>query len=93
MTIRELRLPKNSVVSLIVRDNEPFTPEPEQIVRTGDDLLIVTNGDDRRRVEARLRSISAGWPAGALARGGLSATSTDAFQGLARRTGSIAVAQ
>jgi cell volume regulation protein A len=48
------------VVSLIVRENEPFTPKPDQIVRSGDDLLIVTNADDRRRVEARLRSISAG---------------------------------
>jgi cell volume regulation protein A len=60
VTIRELRLPTNSVVSLIVRENEPFTPKPDQIVRSGDDLLIVTNADDRRRVEARLRSISAG---------------------------------
>ena len=60
VTIRELRLPKNSVVSLIVRDGEPFTPKPDQIVRSGDDLLIVTNGTDRRRVEARLRSISHG---------------------------------
>ncbi|MGC3995424.1 MAG: potassium/proton antiporter [Propionicimonas sp.] len=60
VTIRELRLPKNSVVSLIVRENEPFTPKPDQIVRTGDDLLIVTNGADRRKVESRLRSISSG---------------------------------
>lgn len=60
VTIRELRLPKNSVVSLIIRDNEPFTPKPDQIVRTGDDVLIVTNGADRQRVEERLRRISAG---------------------------------
>ena len=58
VTIRELRLPRNSVVSLIVRENEPFTPKPEQIVRSGDDLLIVTNGTDRRKVEHRLHSIS-----------------------------------
>lgn len=58
VTIRELRLPKNSVVSLIVRESEPFTPKPDQIVRTGDDLLIVTNGADRQKVEQRLRSIS-----------------------------------
>jgi cell volume regulation protein A len=58
VTIRELRLPRNSVVSLIVRENEPFTPKPEQIIRSGDDLLIVTNGTDRRKVEHRLHSIS-----------------------------------
>ncbi|MFT4109182.1 potassium/proton antiporter [Propionicimonas sp.] len=68
VTIRELRLPKNSVVSLIVRDNEPFTPKPEQIVRVGDDLLIVTNGTDRRKVESRLRSISSGGRLGGWAR-------------------------
>jgi cell volume regulation protein A len=60
VTIRELRLPKNSVVSLIVREGEPFAPEADRIVRVGDDLLIVTNGDDRRRVEDRLRAISSG---------------------------------
>lgn len=59
VTIRELRLPKNSVVSLIVRDGEPFPVGPDRIVRSGDDLLVVTNGDDRRKVEERLRSISA----------------------------------
>jgi len=60
VTIRELRLPRNSVVSLVVREGEPFTPKPDQIVRTGDDLLIVTNGADRKRVESRLRSIGSG---------------------------------
>lgn len=60
VTIRELRLPKNSVVSLIVRNGEPFPVGADRIVRVGDDLLIVTNGDDRKRVEGRLRSIHRG---------------------------------
>ena len=60
VTIRELRLPRASVVSLIVREGEPFTPKPDQIVRAGDDLLIVTNGADRKKVELRLRSIGVG---------------------------------
>ena len=60
VTIRELRLPKNSVVSLIVRNGEPFPVGPDRIIRVGDDLLIVTNGDDRKRVEDRLRGISSG---------------------------------
>lgn len=60
VTMRELRLPRTSVVSLIIRDGEPFTPKPDQMVRTGDDLLIVTNGTDRKRVESRLRSIGSG---------------------------------
>jgi potassium/hydrogen antiporter len=60
VTIRELRLPKNSVVSLIVRGGEPFPVGPDRIIRMGDDLLIVTNGEDRKKVEGRLRSISSG---------------------------------
>lgn len=60
VTIRELRLPTNSVVSLIVRQEEPFTPSPDQPIRTGDDLLIVTSGKDRRQVEARFKAISRG---------------------------------
>lgn len=60
VTIRELRLPKNSVVSLIVRGGEPFPVGPDRIIRVGDDLLIVTNGEDRARVEDRLRGISRG---------------------------------
>ncbi len=60
VTIRELRLPKNSVVSLIVRGGEPFPVGPDRIIRQGDDLLIVTNGDERKRVEGRLHSISVG---------------------------------
>lgn len=60
VTIRELRLPKNSVVSLIVRNGEPFPVGPDRIIRVGDDLLIVTNGDDRKRVEDRIRGISGG---------------------------------
>jgi cell volume regulation protein A len=59
VTIRELRLPRNSVVTLIVREGEPFPVGPDRIVRSGDDLLIVTNGTDRAKVEERLRSISA----------------------------------
>lgn len=60
VTIRELRLPKNSVVSLIVRNGEPFPVGPDRIIRVGDDLLIVTNGDERKRVEDRIRGISSG---------------------------------
>jgi cell volume regulation protein A len=48
------------LVSLVVREGKPFTPKPDQPVRTGDDLLIVTNGADRKKVEARLRSIASG---------------------------------
>ena len=58
VSVRELRLPRNSVVSLIVRQEESFTPTPDDPIRAGDDLLIVTQAADRRRVERRFISIS-----------------------------------
>ncbi|MEA4945899.1 MAG: potassium/proton antiporter [Propionicimonas sp.] len=60
VTIRELRLPKNSVVSLIVRADEPFAPTMDDPIKIGDDLLIVTQAADRRRVEHRFIAISRG---------------------------------
>ena len=60
VSVRELRLPKNSVVSLIVRQDETFTPKPEDLIKIGDDLLIVTHAADRRKVEQRFISISRG---------------------------------
>jgi len=66
VAVREIRLPKNSVVSLVVRGEEPFTPKPDDLIQTGDDLLIVTTARDRGRVEARFKALSkhgrlAGW--------------------------------
>ncbi len=58
VTMRELRLPGNSVVSLIVRNEQPFTPKPDDPIKAGDDLLIVTQAEDRRRVERRFIAIS-----------------------------------
>ena len=58
VTMRELRLPGNSVVSLIVRNEQPFTPKPDDPIKAGDDLLIVTQAQDRRRVERRFIAIS-----------------------------------
>jgi len=56
--VREIRLPKNSVISLIVRGDEPFTPVADDMIRAGDDLLIVTTAADRKRVETRLTDLS-----------------------------------
>ena len=58
VSIREIRLPKNSVVSLIVRGGAPFAPALDDLVKVGDDVLIVTTAADRRRVEARFKALS-----------------------------------
>lgn len=58
VSIRELRLPRNSVVSLIVRQEEPFTPNLDDLIKSGDDILVVTQAADRPKVERRFSSIS-----------------------------------
>ena len=64
--IGELRLPKDTVVSLVIRDAAPFYPAPRERIKVGDELLIVTPAAQRTNTEERLRSIGrsgrlAGW--------------------------------
>lgn len=66
VSITELRLPARAVVSLIVRDGSGFAPVDADIVKTGDELLVVTPAVDRIAVEERLRQVDlegrlAGW--------------------------------
>ncbi|PRX61735.1 potassium/proton antiporter (CPA1 family) [Nonomuraea fuscirosea] len=58
--IFELRLPKPSIVTLIVRDGDTLVPEPGTLLREGDEVLIVTTPDTRGRVEQRLRAVGRG---------------------------------
>ena len=58
--ISELRLPKGASVSLVVRDDASFTPEPRTTLRRGDDLLVVTPRRLRDATERRLQAVSRG---------------------------------
>ena len=58
--IGELRLPRHTVVTLIIRDSEPFNPAPHERIRGGDELLVVTPTAQREVTEARLRAIGRG---------------------------------
>ena len=58
--VSELRLPRHTVVSLIIRDERPFYPSPRERIKVGDQLLIVTPSTQRERTEARLRDVSRG---------------------------------
>jgi potassium/hydrogen antiporter len=53
----ELRLPKDTVVSLIIRDDRPFYPGGRERIQAGDELLIVTPEDQRANTEERLRAV------------------------------------
>lgn len=58
--IGELRLGKNAVVSLIIRNRQPLVPGSRDQIRTDDELLIVTPTDRRVATEKRLRAIGRG---------------------------------
>ncbi len=64
--VGELRLPKHSVISLIIRDEAPMVPLDRERLKIGDELLIVTPSAQRPQTEARLRALGqrgrlAGW--------------------------------
>jgi cell volume regulation protein A len=56
--VGELRLPKGSLVSMIVRDGRAIVPERRTVLRRGDDLLVVTPRRQREPTVARLRTVS-----------------------------------
>ena len=67
--IGELRLPTDTVVSLIVRSGVPFVPTDRERIKTADELLIVTPAEQRAATERRLRDLGRGgrlarWRAG-----------------------------
>ena len=67
--LRELRLPRGAVVSLVVRDGQAFTPTGETRLRERDQLLVVTTADARGAAEDRIRAVDqrgrlARWHAG-----------------------------
>jgi cell volume regulation protein A len=57
--VGELRLPQGASVSLVVRGGIALVPELRTVLRSGDDLLVVTPRKMRDATEARLRQVSA----------------------------------
>jgi cell volume regulation protein A len=67
--LRELRLPRGAVVSLVVRDGQGFTPTEDTRLRERDQLLVVTTAEARQAAEERIRAVDqrgrlARWHAG-----------------------------
>jgi cell volume regulation protein A len=56
--IGELRLPKDTVVTLVIRDQSPFRPGAQERLKVDDELLIVTPSSQRERTEKRLALLS-----------------------------------
>ncbi|SEP68319.1 potassium/proton antiporter [Microlunatus flavus] len=60
LEVSELRLPPNTVVSLIIRGTSPFNPAPGERIKVGDELLIVTPTVTRSLAEQRLHDLAQG---------------------------------
>lgn len=58
VSVRELRLPDPSVITLIIRDGHSFVPDRGTHIAIGDELLIVTTSKTRESAERRLRAVS-----------------------------------
>ena len=56
----ELRLPAGANVSLVVREGRSFVPRENDVLRHGDQLLVVAPSAVRRAVERRLYAVSRG---------------------------------
>ena len=67
--LSDLRLPTGAVLSLIVRNDQGFSPDSNTRIRTSDRLMIVATEEVRDQTERRLRAVSKGgrlanWDAG-----------------------------
>ncbi|MFW6694542.1 potassium/proton antiporter [Streptomyces sp. MAR4 CNX-425] len=58
--VGELRLPPGAAVTLVVRGGASFVPSPTDILRRGDDLLVVATDEVRDAAEQRLRDVGRG---------------------------------
>ena len=56
----ELRLPAGANVTLVVRDGKGFVPEGRTVLRHGDQLLVVSAAEVRRKAEQRIRDVDEG---------------------------------
>ncbi len=58
VSVLELQLPGQSVVTLVIREGKTFVPGRDTQLRTGDEMLIVTTRSRRELTERRLRAVS-----------------------------------
>ncbi|RFU85607.1 potassium/proton antiporter [Streptomyces triticagri] len=57
VAVFELRLPRPTVLTLIVRDGTTLVPDAATVLRTGDELLLITTPATREATERRLRAV------------------------------------
>ncbi len=57
VAVFELRLPRPTAVTLIVREGTTLVPDRDTVLRAGDDLLLITTAAAREATERRLRAV------------------------------------
>lgn len=57
VTIGELRLPRFTVISVILRDGHPLVPSPLDRIQAGDELMVVVPSASRVLTEKRFRDV------------------------------------
>lgn len=57
-TMRQLQLPKNTNISLVIRSGKAFAPDEETMLQHRDELLVVAPSERREVVESYLRKLS-----------------------------------
>ncbi|RSS93047.1 potassium/proton antiporter [Streptomyces sp. WAC02707] len=57
VTVAELRLPRPTVLTLIVRAGVTLVPDRDTVLRAGDELLLITTPPVREAAERRLRAL------------------------------------
>ena len=67
--VSELRLPPGAAVTLVVRDGESLRAAADDVLRRGDELLVVATDPVRDAAERRLRAVGQGGKLAAVAGG------------------------
>lgn len=57
VTVGELRLPRLTVVAVILRDGEPIAAASNERIRAGDELMVVLPSSDRDAIERHLAAM------------------------------------
>ena len=58
VSVRELRLPGDAVVTLVMRRGDLLVPDENTVLRSDDHVLLATSNAGRPAVERRLRAVS-----------------------------------
>jgi cell volume regulation protein A len=58
VSVRELRLPGDAVVTLVMRNGDIFVPDDNTVLRADDHVLLATSNTGRPAVERRLLAVS-----------------------------------